>query len=247
MPKVFITDDMRPGQEIEVFVYINAREVVIATTEKPLITAGQYGYLFVNDVNNIGAFCDWGVSKDLFIPFSNMEKKMSAKRKYMVYMYLDKVSDRLVGSTKLNKYLVKEADGHLTKGQEVDLLVYCETDLGYKVIINQKYLGLIYQSEVHQTLKPGQKLKGYIKPLREDKKIDVSLTPIGHRGIEPNALKILEMLEKNDGFLPFTDKSDPEMIRAKFGISKKLFKKSLGSLYKNRRVVLKKDGIYLHK
>jgi predicted RNA-binding protein (virulence factor B family) len=193
----------------------------------------------------MGAFCDWGVLKELLVPFSNQAYRMSYGRSYVVHLYLDEASDRLVGTTKLKNYLRQTADEELELGQEVELLVYGETDLGYLVIINQKYSGLVYANEVHLPPKIGDILKGYIKPIRPDGKIDVSLYPIGHESIEPNAHKILEKLKINKGFLPYTDKSDPDRIREEFSVSKKLFKKALGNLYKQKLVELKEDGIYL--
>jgi predicted RNA-binding protein (virulence factor B family) len=162
-------------------------------------------------------------------------------------MYLDEQSGRLVGTTKLNRYLLHETDEHLAKSQEVDLLVYEKMDLGYRVIVNQQYTGLLYENEVPDSLRLGQRLKGFIKPLREDSKIDVSIFPIGHKSIEPNAQKIMTKLEENGGFLPFTDKSNSEDIQKHFGISKKLFKKSLGALYRRKLVILNDDGIYKNK
>jgi len=185
--------------------------------------------------------------KELFIPFRNQAARMQRGRSYVVYMYIDKISNRLVGTTKLKGFLQHEADEHIEMGQEVDLLVYAVNDLGYQVVINQTYSGLIYANEVPEPLQIGQQCKGYIKPIREDGKIDVSLFAVGHQSIEPNSQKILEKLEANEGFLPFTDKSDPERIRKEFGISKKLFKKSLGTLYKQKLVLLKDDGVYLVK
>jgi predicted RNA-binding protein (virulence factor B family) len=247
MPRNYISDTMKIGDQIDVIVYGDSHGMDIATTEKPLITVGQFAYLKVAAVNDVGAFCDWGVSKQLFIPFRNQGVKVRPNQRLVVHMYLDEQSERLVGSTKLNRFLLQEADEHLQKGQEVDLLVYSRTDLGYRVIINQKYTGLLYENELPTSLHLGQRLKGYIKPLRDDGKIDVSLFPVGHQSIEPNAQKILTQLEEQGGFLPFTDKSSPEEIQKQFGISKKLFKKSLGTLYKQQLVILQKDGIYRSK
>ncbi len=244
LPRAYITPEMKTGDPVEVFVYCDSEDKVVATTEKPMLTVGQFAYLKVTDVNEIGAFCDWGMQKELFIPFRNQRVKLIPGRSYVVHMYLDELSNRLVGATKLGRYLKQAADEHLKMGQEVDLLVYSQTDLGYKVIVNQTYAGLVYDNETHQPLSPGQQLKGYVKPLREDGKIDLSLFPIGHKSIEPNAQKILDKLEKNNGFLPFTDKSDPDAIWAEFGISKKLFKKALGNLYKQKLVELREDGVY---
>ncbi len=246
-PRKYISPSMKKGDLLKVIVYLDSGNLPVATLEKPLLTLGQFASLQVNTVNDVGAFCDWGVTKELFIPYRNQAFNLTPNRNYVVHMYFDEKSDRLVGSTKISPYLKHVNDGDLERGQEVDLIMYSESDLGYAVIINQKYSGLIYDNEVHEILRVGQTMKGYVKLIREDGKIDISLTPIGHKSIEPNAQKILTILEKNQGFLPFTDKSDPIMIRKRFGISKKLFKKSLGSLYKQKIVDLKDDGIYLIK
>lgn len=244
MPRTYISDDMEIDDEIEVFVYCDSDDRNIATTEKPFLTVGQFACLQVKDVNKIGAFCEWGILKELFIPFRNQAAKMRPGHSYVVYMYIDEISHRLVGTTQLKDFLKQKADEHIQMGQEVDLLVYKENELGYQVIINQTYAGLVYKNEVHKPLSPCQQCKGYIKPIREDGKIDVSLFPIGYESIEPNAQKIIDKLERNDGFLPYTDKSDPDLIREEFGISKKLFKKSLGALYKQKLILLKEEGIY---
>ncbi len=171
------------------FVY-NDGEDLAATFQIPLITLNGFETLKVNEINTVGAFCDIGIDKDLFIPFRNQAKDMVPNREYVIHMYLDEMTNRLVGTAKLKKYLKSEAEEDVKFGQEVDLIVHGETPLGYVVIINQKYEGLVYESDVHQILRHGQKLKGYIKPIREDGKIDISLTPIGHESIEPNAKKI---------------------------------------------------------
>jgi len=159
-------------------------------------------------------------------------------------MYLDEVTDRLVGTTKLSGYLDLVADEYIYLGQEVALLIYQETEIGYKAIIDQLYGGLLYKNELTKPLKAGMLLTGYVKPIRPDGKIDLSLRPVGHTNIEPNAEKILAKLNANEGYLPYTDKSDPKAINAEFGISKKLFKKAIGSLYKQKLVLLKPNGIY---
>ena len=245
MPKQYCTADMNIDDEVDVIVYRDRSETVIATTEKPLLTVDGFGYLQVRNAGKSGVFCDWGVSKDLFVPFVNQAYELEVDQKCVVHMFVDTVSDRLVGSTKLNKYLQFLIDDELKTGQEVELLVAEKSDLGYNVIIDQRFGGLIYDNEIHQSIDIGQQLKGYIKPIREDGRIDVSLYPIGHKSIEPNAALIMEKLKDNNGHLPFHDKSDPDDIRQYFGISKKLFKKSLGNLYRQRLVELKDDGIHL--
>jgi len=243
LPRSFITEEMEVGKTIDVFVYCDSEERDIATTEKPLITVGKFASLRVNSVNEFGAFCGWGVPKELLIPFSNQAKKLYPGEDCIVYMYLDELSDRLVGTTKLRPFLKSTAEDNFVLGQEVDLLVYEETDIGYRVLILPHFNGLVYKNEVNGELEIGKALKGYIKPLRDDGKIDVSLNPIGHKSIGKNEKIIMDALNENNGFLPFTDKSAPDAIRERFGISKKLFKKILGSLYKQRLITLEDKGV----
>ena len=244
MPRAYITDEMEIGDEIVVFVYCDSYGREIATTDRPLLTVGEFAYLEVKSVNDVGAFCEWGTSKELLIPHANQASRLQEGESYVIHMYLDEFSERLVGSTKLNKYLKNIVDDNIKMGQEVNLLVSKETDIGYKVIINQTYGGLLYKNEVEEGLSIGQSISGFIKPLRPDGKIDVSLHHIGYEGVVDNEEIILDKLKENEGHLPFTDKSDPMLIRKEFGMSKKLFKKILGSLYKKRLITLKKDGIY---
>ena len=246
LPNAYITSDMKIEDDIEVFVYSDGSGIDVATTETPKLTVGQFACLEIVGISYAGAFADWGLQKDLLIPFSNQKGKLREEQKVIVFLYLDAESEKLVGTTKINRYLQLEANGELEKGQEVDLIVYAKTDLGYKVIINQKYGGLVYDNEVPNPLFHGEELKGYIKPLREDGLIDVSVARLGHKSIEPNADNILQKLERNRGYLPYHDKSDPEEIRVEFGISKKAFKKSLGLLYKQKIITIKPDGIYLN-
>ncbi len=243
LPRSFITEEMEVGKKIDVFVYCDSEERDIATTEKPLITVGKFATLQVNSVNEFGAFCGWGVPKELLIPFSNQARKLYPEQRCVVYMYLDELSDRLVGTTKLRPFLKSPEKDSLSMGQEVELLVYEETEIGYRVLILPHFSGLLYKNEITRNLEIGEACKGYIKPLREDGKIDVSLTPIGHKSISANEKLIMDAIEAHDGFLPFTDKSAPDAIRDEFGISKKLFKKILGSLYKQRLVSLEEKGV----
>ncbi len=246
-PLKYVKAEMKIGDELEVIVYRDSGNLNVATTEQAKLTVGGFAALQVNAVNEMGAFCDWGVTKELFVPFNNQSRPLIPNRNYVVHMYHDEVSDRLVGTTKISSFLEKEAGDDLEKGQEVDLIVFSETDLGYSVIVNQKYVGLIYEDQVHEILRHGQQLKGYVRPIRPDGRIDISLQPIGHKSIEPNAEKILNMLRQSDGHLPFNDKSDPVMIRNHFGISKKLFKKAIGNLYKQKLIEIREEGVYLIK
>lgn len=244
LPNSSAKERLSVGQETEVFIYLDSEDLEIATMEQPLIKVGQCAYLLVKDVSRIGAFCDIGLSRDLLVPFRNMAKSMEAGKRYVVFMYLDKISDRLVGSSKLKSHISPIATDDIEKGQKVEILICQRTEVGYKVVINNSCFGMIYFNEINERIEIGQTKTAYIKPIREDGKIDVSLNPIGHQSIEPTALKILKRLERNNGFLPFTDKSDPDLIRNEFGISKKLFKKSIGNLYRQRLILIKKDGIH---
>ena len=243
-PRKYIKEEMKIDDEIEVFVYCDANDKDIATTEKPVFTVGRYATLVVNDVNKVGAFCDWGISKQLFIPFRNQEKELMLGQTCVVYLYLDELTDRLVGTTKLRKHLGVEANEELKIGAPVELIIYDETEIGYKAIVEQYYTGLLYKTDVNRELEYGESIEGYIKYIRKDGKIDLSLKPLSKKPIEPSAKKILERLKASKGFLPFNDKTDPAVIKNEFGMSKKMFKKSLGNLYKQKLILIKDDGIH---
>lgn len=246
LPNKYLLDEMEEGRKVRVFVYRDTQDRKVATTEEPLLTLNRFGYLKAAEINQVGAFLEWGlVEKQLMVPFKNQARRMEAGKFYLVYMYKDKHSDRLVATSKLERFFKEDPSEDLSRGDEVRILVRGKTDLGVNVIVNQAYKGLIYQNEIFQELKTGDRLKAYVKLIREDQKIDISLKPIGFASIEPGAKKILQMLEKGEGFLPYTDKSSPEAIKTAFAMSKKLFKKSIGSLYKQKLIRLSPEGIYL--
>ncbi len=246
LPNKYITEDMKIEDEVEVFVYNDSEDRIVATTEKPYILLNQFAFLTVNEVNKIGAFLDWGLQKDLLVPFKNQAQTMEEGKRYLVYLYEDKDSDRLVATSKVNKELKKFVEEEeLKEGEKVDLLVRSETDLGWTVIINHEFEGVVFHSDVFQNLQVGTKTTGYVKNIREDFKVDISLQPIGYSSIEPNAEKILKILKESEGFLPYNDKSHPEDIKETFQMSKKLFKKSIGSLYKAKIIEIKEEGIFL--
>lgn len=231
MPKEYVPANCSPDDEVRAFIYFDSEDRIVATTEVPAVQVGEFGYLKVVAVNRIGAFLDWGLRKDLLVPFREQRDPMVEGKSYLVYAYVDKASDRIVASTKIDKYLDQVFPDYIP-GQEVDLLIARKTDLGYAVIVNNLHWGLIYDNEVFQPLKIGRKLKGYIKTVREDEKIDVSLQPLGFAKIEGLAGLILEKLKDYGGILDLSDKSDPEEIYRVFGCSKKNFKKALGTLMK---------------
>lgn len=242
MPKRYIFPEMKIGDTIEVMVYLDGEERLLATTEVPYAQIGDFAYLKVNKVENVGAFLDWGLSKELLVPFSEQKVKMEEGKSYVVYVYIDKITDRIVGSMKLEKFISKEKPDYAVN-EEVDLLIWTLTDVGYKAIINNKHIGVIYKNEIFRKISNGQKLKGYIKKIREDDKIDLALDKPGYTKIDSFSQNILNALEKAGGFLPYNDKTEPEIIYNIFGISKKVFKQSIGLLFKQRLIEISAEGI----
>lgn len=245
LPNKYVPKTFEIGQEISVFIYRDHEERLVATTLKPYIKLGEFAYLKVSYINKFGAFLDWGLEKDLFVPFKEQARAMEVDKRYLVYAYLDEKTDRLVASSKLNQFLEHE-NIDLEINQEVDLIVSHITELGINVIINQKYKGLLYKDQVFENLTPGKRTKGYIKTIREDHKIDVSLTKIGIEAIEDNAQVVLDELRASNGFLRLNDDSHPEEIKSVLKMSKKAFKKAIGTLFKNKIITIKEDGIYLN-
>lgn len=244
LPNKYKPESFELEDEIEVFVYLDHQERPVATTLKPFVKLDEFAYLKCVEVSDIGAFLDWGLEKHLFVPFKEQVSKMRKGDRYLIFCYLDELTGRLVASSKVNNFLVN-TDLTVEPFEEVDLIVSNPTELGWNVIINEIHQGLVYKDDVFQKLHTGDRLKGYIKKTRPDGKIDVALQRPGYRSIEPNAQEILTHLELKGGFLPLTDKSSPEEIEKLLQMSKKSFKKALGTLYKQRRVEIKDNGIYL--
>ncbi|HBY66837.1 MAG TPA: GntR family transcriptional regulator [Flavobacteriaceae bacterium] len=244
LPHKYKPETFEIGDKIQVFVYLDNEERPIATTLEPYVTLNEFAYLQCSDVNKYGAFMDWGLEKQLFVPFKEQARPMTAGSWYIVYLYLDDKTNRLVGSSKTNRFL-DNSNVTIEKYEKVDILVTHLTDKGANVIVNGKHHGLIYIDEIFEDIRSGDRLKAYIKKVREDNKIDVVLQAPGYRSIEPNANYILDELKAAGGFLPLHDKSDPETIKNELGLSKKSFKKAIGSLYKDKQIVIKSDGIEL--
>lgn len=244
LPNQYITDDMQVGDQIKVFVYLDSEDRPVATTQTPKIIRNEFAFLEVKDVSEYGAFLDWGLIKDLFVPFREQPKPMEIGEWHVVFLYLDQKTQRLLASAKIDKFL--ESDRlTVAEGEEVDLLVWQKTDLGYNVVVNQYHKGLVYANEVFQPLEIGDSLKGYVKKIREENKLDISLQKTGYKVVEPVAKQILEEVQKGKGFLNLSDNSSPEDIYNKLKISKKVFKKAIGGLYKQGIIRIKQDGIYL--
>ncbi len=244
LPLKYVPEHATIGETMKVFVYLDHEERPVATTLEPYITLNQFGWLRVSYTNQFGAFMDWGLEKDIFVPFNEQARPMQEGRRYMIYLSLDPKTNRLIGSSKLNQYLDNE-NLTVSEGDEVDLMVSHITDLGVNVIINQKHKGLVYQNEIFQTVRPGDVLKGFIKTIRPDGKIDVSFEKLGRERIEENAQKILDLLKKGRGFLPLNDNSNPDDIKSVLQMSKKTFKKAVGTLYKEKLITIEENGIAL--
>lgn len=244
LPNKYVPNGMKPDDEISAFIFKDSEDRITATTITPYILLNEFAVLEVVDVNPVGAFLDWGMEKDLMVPYSEQASKMVVGKSYPVYMYLDEKTQRLVATSKTNRIIDKD-NVTVDEGDEVELLICNPTDLGINVIINNVHNGLLYDNELFQAVTTGERIKGYVKKIRPDNKIDVSLQKQGYGNVEPNSKKVLEKLADNNGFLNLTDKSDPVIILAKLEMSKKIFKKSIGSLYKQKLIRIEKDGIYL--
>lgn len=244
LPKRYIPKGTKIGDELDVFIYLDQDERPIATTQKPLAMVGDFAYLRVAWTNEHGAFLDWGLMKDVFCPFREQKMRMEKDRSYIVHIHLDEDSYRIVASAKIEHFLSKEAPEY-KKGDKVDILVWQKTDLGFKVIIDNKFQGLIYNDQVFRNLHTGDRAKAYISAIRPDGKIDVALQKEGREQTLDFAERLYEYLFKHDGYCPYTDKSAAEDIYAEFNVSKKVFKKAVGDLYKRRLITLAPDGIEL--
>jgi predicted RNA-binding protein (virulence factor B family) len=246
LPLKYVPKSYAIGDEIVVFVYLDHEERPVATTLEPYILLDEFGLLRVNYVNQFGAFLDWGLEKDIFVPFKEQARPMEKGKRYLVFAYMDEKTNRIVASSKTNQFLNND-NLTVTVGDEVDLIISHITEVGINVIINDQHKGLLYKDEVYDDIKPGDRLTGYIKNIRPDHKIDVTLQKFGYSKVEPNAEKILNELRASRGFLRLTDNSHPEDIKTVLKMSKKVFKKAIGALYKEKLIEIKEDGIYLVK
>ncbi len=246
LPKKYTNDDMQPGDEIEVFIYLDSEDRLIATRLRPKAMVNEFAYLEVKQVNKFGAFLDWGLEKDLFVPYREQRTKMVEGKSYVVHLYLDDESDRIVATSKIDKFL-NLFEHEYEEGQEVEIMICGKTDLGYKAIVQESHYGILYFNEVFKDVRIGQVLKAYIKKVREDRKIDLSLEKSGYEKVEGFAGILLEKLEAADGFIALHDKSAPEDIKQALGVSKKMFKQAVGALYKNRLITISDSGIRLLK
>jgi predicted RNA-binding protein (virulence factor B family) len=244
LPNRYVPEAFKIYDKIDVFVYLDNEERLVAITDKPYITLNDFALLRCNQVTEYGAFLDWGLVKELFCPFKEQAFKMKAGGWYLVHCYLDEKTNRLVASSKTNHFLDNK-DLTVQEFDEVDLIVSHPSDIGMNVIVNKTHLGLIYKDSIFTDLSVGDKLKGIVKKIRPGNKLDIALGQIGYRNIEPNADRIMHELHDNGGYLNLTDKSSPVLIKDGLQMSKKNFKKAVGTLYKKRLIEIKPDGIYL--
>ncbi|HEY3372562.1 MAG TPA: S1-like domain-containing RNA-binding protein [Prolixibacteraceae bacterium] len=244
MPKRYVPEGTQPEDMIDAFIYLDSEDRLVATTEKPLAMVEEFALLEVVSVTSVGAFLNWGLPKDLFVPFREQRQPMEEGKKYLVYVYVDTDTKRIAASSKIENYL-DNIPVDYDVDEEVDLIVVNETDLGYNAIIDNSHLGIIFKNEVFQPLNPGDKIQGFIKKIRTDGKIDLCLQKAGYEKISEFADKIIAELQKQKGFLALTDKSSPEDIYHTFKFSKKNFKAAIGALYKKRIIALEENGIRL--
>ncbi len=240
----YAAEKYQPGDKIDVFVYVDREQRLLATTQKPTAMVGEFAALRVVTSGTAGAFMHWGLENDLLVPKSEQQDIMREGKSYVVYIFLSEKSKRITASSKLNKFLDLQPPKY-KEGEKVDLLVYAETVLGYSAIVNGSHAGMIYENEVFQKLAIGQRLPGYVKKVREDHKIDLRLQQTGFQGVDDITETILSTVKDRGGMVAVTDKSPPEEIYALFGVSKKVFKKAIGALYKKRLIVIDTDGIRL--
>ncbi|ASI96452.1 CvfB family protein [Vibrio rotiferianus] len=245
LPNKYVPEGTELGDHLDVFLYFDSESQLAATIDKPIAQVGEWGLMKIEGINKTGAFVNWGIKeKDLLIPFSEQRARFTAGQNILVYVYTDKASGRIVGTTKFNKWLDK-TPANYEVNEEVNLIIAERSQLGYKAIVNGEHWGMIFPSDVFGKLFIGKKLKGYVKQIREDGKIDLALQKVGVAKMDDLSSKIMEQLEKKGGFLPLNDKSSPEAIFEAFRTSKGTYKKTIGGLYKDGKIVIEKDGIRL--
>jgi len=251
LPKRQVPEGIEMGDELNVFIYLDSDDRLIATTERPKAQLHQVASLMVKDVNRTGAFLDWGLPKDLFVPFGEQKQRLEEGKNCVVYVTEDNTG-RLIGTTRLNRFIKDEARSDwpgapdpLAQGDKGSLLIAQRTDIGYKAVVNNEFWGVLHESQIHKAIRVGQKMDGYVRRIRDDHRIDLSLEPIGHGRADPLAKKILKKLNDSGGQLGISDHSPADLIELHFGVSKRAFKMAIGKLFKERKIVIEADGIRL--
>ena len=246
LPQKYVPEGTQVGDELRVFIYLDQEERAIATTEEPFAQVGDFAYLECSWVNQYGAFLNWGLTKDLFCPFREQKKRMEVGKSYIVHIQIDKETYRIVASAKVEHFLHTDVPPY-HHGESVDLLIWQKTELGFKVIVNNQYGGLIYENQVFQPIHTGDRLQGFVNTVRPDGKLDITLQPTGRKQTKDFAETLLEWLQQHDGFCPLGDKSDADAIKELFHVSKKTFKRAVGNLYKRQLVTPNDDSLTLVK
>ncbi len=245
LPKAYVTKTMQVGDTIDVFVYTDSEDRVVATTLRPLAKRGEFALMKVTDTASFGAFADWGLPKELLIPKKMQKHPLQVGKNYIIHVAYDEETDRLVGDTRIGRYLYNNPHEMRRIPKEVDLLIVARTPMGYKVIANNRYEGMLYHNEIYEKISIGERKKGYIKKIRDDGKLDISLQPVGKAKEEDASQKVLTVLAQNDGTLPFTYKSAPDAVHETFGISKKAYKKALTKLQDEGKITLSQNHMEL--
>jgi hypothetical protein len=244
LPTRYVPENCQPGDTVKVFLYLDSEERLIATTLTPLVQVDEFAFLEVAWVNEYGAFLNWGLMKDLFVPFREQKQKMRVGQSYLIHAHIDEESYRIMASAKVERYLSKEMPTYKEK-EKVPVLVWQRTDLGYKVIVENRFSGMLYHNELFQPIEPGMRLEAYVKQVRPDGKLDLTLQLSGGRKVDDFAEVLLKYVQEHRGFIPYHDKSEAEEIYEEFEVSKKTFKKAVGDLYKKRLIQLERNGIRL--
>ena len=247
MPNAYVERGVRVNDMVNVFVYLDQEERLVGTTEQPLARVGQFAFLRVAWVNEYGAFLHWGLMKDLFVPFREQKMRMEIDRSYIVYIYIDEETHRIVATAKVEKWLKEASQKEYYRGREVEMLIQQKTDLGFKVIVDNAYRGLIYNDQIYEEPHTGDRMTGCVVTVRPDGKLDLSMQRLGKSRFRDFAEILLEELEKEGGVLPFSDKSSSEAIAERFGVSKKTFKRAVGNLYKEHKIVISEKEIRINK
>ncbi|HPM12686.1 MAG TPA: S1-like domain-containing RNA-binding protein [Bacteroidales bacterium] len=242
LPKKYMPEHIEIEDTIDVFVYLDSEDRLIATTESPKAMVGDFALLTVKDVNEYGAFLDWGLIKDLFVPFKEQKLKMDIGKQYWVYVYIDDKTERIVATAKIGRYL-SQTEPQLSVGDEVEIRVHSKTDLGYKVIVNNAFWGVVYANEVFEPIEIAELRTGFVNAIREDNKLDIRLQKSGFAKVPDVQKQILQALKQHNGFLPLHDKSTPDDIQDTLNMSKKTFKMAIGMLYKGGYITIEQNGI----
>ncbi|MDZ4668118.1 MAG: S1-like domain-containing RNA-binding protein [bacterium] len=244
LPNKYVPNSLKTGELLEVFIYKDSEDRLVATTLVPLIEVGTMANLKVNMVSSFGAFMDWGMEKDLLVPDKEQMTRMKEGETYLVYCYLDEVTERLVGSSKIKKFLNND-NLKLKDGESVEAVIFDDTPMGYLAVVNNKHMGLIYHNEVYGRLNLGETVTAYVKKIKETGELDLSLQKIGFKHVDDQTEVILDLLRKNKGFINLSDSSSPEEIQARLKMSKKVYKKAIGILYRQKKLRIELDGVYL--